>query len=117
MKKILIATDGSPSSAEAVQFGVELAENLQSRRLRHAYIQKNAGRRFASRYAQERLPITKLSYLISRVAEHGGECFTHVVVVIDDKDFADHGSIRCSCGTFLSPSSHFSYCMPCAATL
>ena len=26
MKKILIATDGSPSAAEAVEFGVELAE-------------------------------------------------------------------------------------------
>ena len=30
MKKILIATDGSPSSAEAVEFGVELAEEHEA---------------------------------------------------------------------------------------
>jgi nucleotide-binding universal stress UspA family protein len=30
MKKILIATDGSPSSAEAVAFGVELAEEHEA---------------------------------------------------------------------------------------
>jgi hypothetical protein len=74
-----------------VGFGVKFPENLQTGGFRHAYVQEDAGWQFAPRDAQKGTTVSELPYSISRTVEHRGQCFTHVGVVIDDKDFADRG--------------------------